>query len=205
MNLEHIPSRRGLTILELMLSLTITVLVGAAITAMLGAVATGAENRRDSRTHLLHANAAQIRLSAYIGPSLCVLGADGGNLTLWFNDSRRSGTVHATEIRWLRFEEATGSLTMYLIRFPATWTERQRLLADHEFGPATNWDDVFRLYRTQGWIAGVQLVDNLESAAVSVDHSDPKESRHVTYRLVTSESNTETLVSGTLRDHRKPE
>lgn len=198
-------TRFGLTVVELMLALSITVIMGAAITAMLRAVSVGVETNRDSRSHMLQANAAQMRLSAYIAPSLCVLGADGVNLTLWFKDARRSATVHSTELRWLRFDESSGTLSAYAVAYPSQWTETQKLIVEREYAATTDWEVVFTTYEGNGWLHEIPLVDGLNGASLSLDHSDPQEARHVTYRLTTSDANVATLVSASLRVHRKPQ
>lgn len=204
MRLAKRTTRFGLTVMELMLALSITVIVGAALTAMLRAIWVGVETDRDTRSHLLHANAAQMRLSAYIAPSLCILHADRTSLTLWFNDARRGGTVNLTEIRWLRFNDATGTIVAYMVNFPDSWTETEKLLEDREYSPTTNWDSLLNRCQNNGWITSIALVDGLDSVEISRDHDDPQDSRHVTYRLVTSDAKVMTLVSSSLRVHRKP-
>src|SRR5438552_9817226 len=87
---------RGLTLLELLLAMTITVMIGAGMVAMLGAVNSGVGDRRDTRLTMMRAAAARSRITDYLGPSRCVLAISGANLTLWLADTRKSGTVHAT-------------------------------------------------------------------------------------------------------------
>ena len=54
--------KRGLSLLELILALSVTASVALAITGMMGAVSTGVEGRRDTRSVLVLANAAASRL-----------------------------------------------------------------------------------------------------------------------------------------------
>lgn len=197
-------TRRALTLVEMMLALSITAMIGLALTAMLTAISTGMETRHDARTHLLHANAAQIRLSAYIAPSLCVLYANGADLVLWHNDSRRSGTVHASELRWLLFDEDEGTISVYMVDFPDTWTQTQRLVADAEFPVSTDWIAVYRQYQINGWVRGIVLVDGLDTAAVALNEAAALDARQVTYRFVAEEGGAQSLVSASLRTHREP-
>ena len=145
-----------------------------------------------------------MRLSAYIAPSLCILDCGESNLALWYNDSRRSGTVHATELRWLRFDEDSGVLSVHMVTFPEAWTEAARLIQDREFAATSNWETVFQYFNDRGWMLSVPLVDGLESVAATTDHGDADQSRHVTYRLATTDADVKTLVSASLRVHRKP-
>ena len=69
-------STRGLTSIELMIALTITALIAAAIAGMLTAVSDGVYTRGDARSVMVRANAAQTRLSAYIAKTFIPIGAE---------------------------------------------------------------------------------------------------------------------------------
>ncbi len=112
------PFRRGLTLIELMLALAITAMVAAAISGMLTAISTGEHLRRDNRSFIMRAHAAKTRLGAYVAKSRCVLDANGGDTVLWLEDSRGSGTVHASEIRWLIFNSVDGTLDVHFVDLP---------------------------------------------------------------------------------------
>jgi hypothetical protein len=202
---QRTPTRHGLTLLELMLSLAITVMVAGGVAAMLGAVSSGVELRRDTRSHMLHANAAQIRLAAYIHPSLCILDATDTDLTLWFNDARPSGTVHTREIRWLRFDENDGIIRVFRVQFPDDWTNNQILTQEREMSPSTNWDGVFDYYQSQGWMAQTVLLDGLASVDIALNRDNPQQSKQVTFRLQAGEAQTPTLVSASIKSHRSPQ
>lgn len=174
---------RGLSLLELLLALSITAMVGAAIAGMLGAVSSGVGARRDTRAVMVLANAAQARLAAYIMPSRCVLSVDGPNPVLWFNDNRESDTVHATELRWLIFDAKTGTLNVHYVDLPSSWTQIGRDLEDHEYPLGTPWNSVLAEYQAKGWTASCTLVDGLASAAIKTDSKAALNVRHIVYEL----------------------
>jgi hypothetical protein len=196
---------RGLSLMELMMSLSITAVVATAITGMLGAVSTGVENGRGARSVMILANAAASRLSAYITPSRCVLGVDGSNVALWFDDSRESGTVHATEIRWLQFDVATGAYAVHYVQFPDGWTKAACELADQDYPANSNWPAVLASYTAKGWIATRTLVDQLASVAITLD-SDAQSSRVVSIELgfETDSGATGVTVTSSLTQHTAP-
>lgn len=203
------PSRRmlhGLSLLELLLALTITVMVAGAIAAMLGAVSTGVSTRRDNRTVMVLANAAQSRLAAYIAPSQCVLAINGSNVTLWLADSRESGTVHATEIRWLLFDASRGVLTAHYVSFPESWSQAACDLEDLEYEAETDWAAVLASYQSKGWTASQDLVDTLDSVTVLADAELAMASRHLTYQLAfeTDAEPVPITVAATIRLHEPP-
>ncbi|MCI0631388.1 MAG: hypothetical protein L0Y44_12130 [Phycisphaerales bacterium] len=199
-------SARGLSLVELMLAMTITVMVSGAIAGMLGAVTSGVGTRRDTRAVMILANAAQSRLSAYIAPARCLLAADGANLTLWLTDARESGTVHATEVRWLIVDEAAGTLDVSYVHFPDAWIQAAKDLEDHEFPASTDWNLVLTLYQTSGWIAQQSLIDDLDGAQLDLDQSLPINSRCANYQLQfrTDMGRVPITVASTIRKHVAP-
>jgi type II secretory pathway pseudopilin PulG len=171
--------RRGLTLLELLLSTAITVLVGAAIVAMLGAVNSGVGTRHDMRTVMARAAAARTRVDAYLAASRCVLALSGSNLTIWLDDNRKSDTVHATEIRWLKFDSGTGTLKVYYVEFPSGWTQTAMNLEDMEYPANTDWGQVLKYYQTKNEIVTMSLVDGVSSLSINADQNNPKNVQHL--------------------------
>jgi hypothetical protein len=196
-----------LTSLELMISLAITAIVAVAITGMLGAVTQGVITRHDARSIMVRAFAAQSRLAAYIAPSRSLLEASGAQVVLWLDDSRESGTVHASEIRWLRYNAADGAIDVYFVEFPSGWTELQKDLADLEYEVDENWNTVFTYYQSNGWLLSIRLVDGLVSNAVTIDQATAIDSRQVQFALgfAAGESPLVQPVSATIALHRPPE
>ncbi len=195
-----------MTSLELMLALAITAIVALAITGMLGAVTQGVVTRRDSRSIMVRAFAAQSRLAAYITPSRSLLGATPSQVVLWLNDDRESGTVHATEIRWLRHDATDGAIDVYFVEFPAAWTQLQKDLADQEYLLTENWNTVFTYYQSNGWLLSIRLVDGLLSNAITTDEATALDSRHVQFSLGfdTGAGSLVQPVSATITLHRPP-
>ena len=175
--------RRGLSLLELLLAMSITAMVAAAITAMLGAVSAGVSTRRDSRANMVLANAAQSRLSAYIAPARCVLAHSGSDLTLWLHDSRESGGVHATEIRWLRYDAAAGEIRVWYVQFPKDWSQAACDLEDEAYPMTSNWMAVLADYQARGYITVQPLIDNLDSVSFVLDQAQAIDARLVIGRL----------------------
>ncbi len=200
------PIRRAMTSLELMLSLAITAVVALAITGMLGAVTQGVVTRRDARSIMVRAFAAQSRLAAYIAPSRSLLAANGTQVVVWLDDSRESDTVHASEVRWLRYNAAEGAIDVYFVEFPAGWTELQKDLADLEYPLGENWSTVFSYYQANGWLLDIRLVDGLVSNAVTIDQATAIDSRNVQFNLGfdTGASPLVQPVSATIALHRPP-
>jgi hypothetical protein len=166
-----------------MLALAVTAMVATAISGMLHAMTTGVVTRRDSRGVMVRATTAQTRLAAYVSPARCVLDADGGDVVLWFDDSRESDTVHATELRWVLYDDATDGLDVWFVDFPDGWTETQQALADTEYASSADWAAVLSAFDAAGHVNSMRLVDGLSDAAVTLDAADAVDTRVVNYDL----------------------
>ena len=207
MRIDKVTTRRGMSLLELMLALTVTALVAAAISGMMGALSAGVSSRRDGRSVMVRASAAESRLSAYVAPCRCILSADPTSLVLWLSDERESGTVHGAEVRWLLFDAGTGTLDVYYVKFPDGWAQAAKDLEDREHARDSNWMTVLNYYDSKTWIASFSLVDGLSSAAISTNHATALNARHVSMNLgfETETGMLETAVAATIRLHIPPE
>jgi hypothetical protein len=203
---HSVEARRGLTLLELLLAATITAMVGAAIAAMLGAVSAGVGTRRDTRSVMVHAAAARTRLCAYIAPARCILAASGGNLTVWFDDSRTSGTVHASEIRWMIYDSSVHTLSVSYVKFPSGWTQIAKDLEDLEYPKTTDWNTVLDTYTKNGYIATLTLVDNVGAISMQLDNADVFAARHIEFSVgfITEDATRTILLPSTIEMHNAP-
>ncbi len=191
------PRRRGLTVVELILALSITALIAGAIASMMAAVSNGVLLRRDSRSVMIRATSAHGRLDAYIASSRCLLEVDGADLTLWLNDNREGGTVHASEIRWLVYDPDEQAIDVMFIDFPDTWTDVQRDLADRQFPSNSKWHIVLGQYEARGLIARVRLVDGIGDAQIEIDTLDPLDARLISALLEFGDGNQTSTIRAT--------
>lgn len=199
--------RRALTLIELMLALSITALVAAAISGMMTAVSAGVSTRQDTRSLMVRANAAQMRLGAYLAPACCVLAADGTRVVVWFEDARESSTVHATEIRWLVYDAGNEAIDVHYVQFPDGWSQVAKDLADQEYPPDANWDTVLSVYEGLGYTGQLRLLDGVASMAVVTNEATVMASDHLTFNLeFTTGATTQAVsVAATIRLHMTPQ
>ncbi len=192
--------------MELMMALAITAMVAVAISGMLGAVTSGMQTTRDNRSTMVRASAAESRLTAYLAPSRCILASGTDALVLWLMDSRESDTVHATEIRWLLFNEQTGTVDVHYVLFPDEWSQAAKDLEDNEYSSDTNWDSVLSSYESNEWTAHYPLIDELDSISITTDQVSALASQHVTFLLglSTTSGTVEVSAAGTIRLHQPP-
>lgn len=158
-----------MTTLELLLALTITAVVAVAALALLHMATVGLSHPRDNREVIVRTATGRARLAAYVTPARMVLDAGGSNAVLWLDDHRPGGTVHGSELRWIRFDGIDGTLGVDYVKYPDTWTQPEIEIADLEHPDGSDWDVVRQTYDAAGHLATLVLLDGLESAAASVD------------------------------------
>lgn len=201
--------RRGLSMLELMIALAVTALIGAATVGMLNAVSVGVDTRHDFRSVTIRSHHAQSRLAAYIAPSRCILHRDDNSLVLWFDDSRKSETVHISEVRWLIFDPAKGEIAAYYVTFPPTFSDLLISMFNSEHPASSDWMALFDTYQANplATMNSMKLIDGLTSATTYLDTgANALDARHVTFHM-TFEIRTgefDTIGSAAIRHHRQP-
>ena len=198
--------RRGLTLMEMIVALTITAMVGSAIAAMLHSISVGVETKHDNRAIMLMANAANARISSYVASSNCILATNNEAVVLWLEDSRQGGTVHATEIRWIAYDAASETLNVYFVKFPDAWSRVARDLADLTYPKNSDWFAVLNHYDSGGYIHGVTLATDVASIESVTDKVAAIDSTHITVDIgFNAPSGVFTVqTAGTIRLHREP-
>lgn len=165
---EHRAARAlaGLTLLELLLALSITAIMGVAVSSMLTMVGTVAQSDREGRSVLLRAHAAQTRIRAYVDPALCVLQNDSSRfaMALWLHDPSGPESVNLTEIRVMWFDPVGRTLSVERVEFPAAWPEITRQAADVVVPAGSDYISVVLAQRALGFTVRQTTVTNVWAA-----------------------------------------
>lgn len=187
MNLESIhPERRsrGVTLLELMLALAVTAMVGLGVGAMLAMISSSTSSAREARSLLLRAHAGQIRLRSYIDSSLSLLQHDPDKgLVIWLTDQRTIGSVNLSEIRIFWFDEEEQTLSVEWINFPEEWTELQVQTFDVVVPGGSDYFTIFDTQRAGGMTATLELVEDVDSVAFTFDDPTITDATRVTMAM----------------------
>ena len=109
--------RAGLTLVEIMIALVLTAMVGVAVAAMLDSVAYATTSRTSVRRINVKQKVVGSRIDAAIRSSMMVLAHDAEFIVLWMSDARPNGKPDLSELRRIERNPATSELWSY--RAPA--------------------------------------------------------------------------------------
>lgn len=177
---------RGMTLAELLMALSITVLVGAGIVAMMESIGRVLDEGRMQRAETIASATAASRLSSVVAPSACALELSSGLVTLWSGDIRRDGAIQASELIWIRHETDLGTLVVEKVRFPDEYGTLERNEADQTFDIDQDFSAVRVQYQQQGHLESKILLDGIEDielAMADLDVATPTQQGRVAWRI----------------------
>ncbi|TVQ29962.1 MAG: hypothetical protein EA376_14360 [Phycisphaeraceae bacterium] len=202
-------ARRALTVLELLLALMVTGLVGLGIASMLTMVSSSASADQDRRSVILRSHAAQVRLRSYVVPALCILQHDPNEgIAIWLHDERPRDNVNLTELRVIWWREAEQRLVVERVVFPDGWTDLMKEMADHPLPAGTNYFNAMTAQRGLGHTHSETLIDQLEGFEVIFNEASPSDATRIRFELTlrTDGGDThESLLAMGMPNHRLPE
>ncbi len=161
------PRRRGLSLLELILALSMTTLVASGVAGMLAGLGSGIAVGRDARTSMLATSATQRRVLDTLADHAAVLEITPTRAVLWAGDVQPGGSVDAGELRWLTVDDEQG-LVLERVVFPEDWTTLERAMIDRRITPADDPWSVVATLRGRDVIERRVLADGLRTASLTL-------------------------------------
>lgn len=190
--LRRAQSSRGLSLVELLVALVITALIGSAVAAMLLSASSGTSVQAETRGFLLTQASIATRLGSTIRSSKMVLACGADYLVLWTTELNPDGMPNLSELRRIERDAATGQVRCY--RAPDDLPAEQDTAYD--LG-TTDFEAVTRALRgTPNFLAELWSPD-VTAWMVWLDKPQVQQARYVGYRLtVTRNGASETAVGG---------
>jgi len=114
-------ARRGLTLVELLVSIAVTALVAASVAATVSAVGVGLQGQDDAAQEVARLARAQARIADHLYRARMVLSQSETVATLWLPSEEFDGsptnatdydTIHGKELRWYRVDRTNRIVTM---------------------------------------------------------------------------------------------
>lgn len=185
----HAPRNKGLSLVELLMALGITALIGVAVTSMLVAVSYGSTSQKELRETSIRLKLTSARIDAAIRSSKRVLESGDHYIVLWIDDTRPDDAPNASEIRLIQLDSTTAQIHSYLTEFPDTWTDQQRADADTPYALADDFLAITTALKTGAyfpstrWLNGDGGGGGAVAWSLSFDHADAQQAALVSYRL----------------------
>ncbi len=169
--------KRAFTAIEVLIALAITAMVGIGIASMLTMVGDGAQADRGTRSALLRAHAAQIRLRAFIDVSLNILTYDEEQgMAIWLHDNKPLDNIHLSELRIIWWDADAGELILEFIDFPDEWSEEMIAAVDVILAPDTDFFDEMTTQRVAGLTAQETLIESVDDFGATFSGNTATES-----------------------------
>ncbi len=170
---------QAFTIVELLMALAITGLIGAAVASMLTAVSYGTNNSRDIRTLVVKNKTISARITAAIREATQLLDAGDNYIILWTDDINDSGAPDLLELRRINLNTGTRKLIDYTPDPDAT-----DVAYDLE---ATDFDAVTLSLIDSDDMLGALWATDVTAMTVTLDESDPLEATLISFQVTISE------------------
>lgn len=174
---------RALTLVELMLSLAATGLVGAAIASMMSAVTYGTASRHDIRAAAVRHKTTAARVTAAIRESSRVLACGDGYIVLWVYDFDGDEAPSQNEIQRIELDDANERIRSYVAAFPDAWDEATLAANNTVYDLTDDFDAITQALRdTAYWPAAVWST-NVVAWTLAFNADDCLDATLVSYRL----------------------
>jgi len=170
----HAPCHRALTLVEMLMALAITGLIGVAISSMLTAVSYGTSETRDLRSLVVKNKTLTARITAAVRGSGQVLDAADGYVVLWTHDLNASGVPDLLELQRIELDAGTDELTSYTP--DPTATDVAYVLTD-------DFDTITTALIGSADMEGTLWATGVALWTVSVDTADPLDAALISFQL----------------------
>lgn len=174
-------SASGLTLVELMLSLTITAIVGVAISSMLVATSRATATSSDGRSLLVRHRIISARMNASVRQSTMVLETGSTYVVLWRGDSDSSGAPNMTELQ--RIELSSGSIISYRWSLPAGWSDVAKAAADTAYNLNSNFNTATNTLKSSAYCTTEVWTTGVTAWSLTLDSATAQNASLLSYRV----------------------
>ncbi|MEX0775630.1 MAG: prepilin-type N-terminal cleavage/methylation domain-containing protein [Phycisphaeraceae bacterium] len=175
--------KRGMTLIELLLSLAVTGIIGVTVTAMLFGVTQGTASRNDMRNLVVKHQAVLGRVGSAIRTSKTVLGSSSTYLVLWIADSNGDAAPNLAELRWMKRDTATSELKAYKVAFPTSMTQAQKDAANTAYTLNDNFLTVAAALESNTYVVAETWATSVTALAWSLNSGTAQQATLVSFRV----------------------
>lgn len=165
---------RGLTLLELLLALAGTAVIGSAVTAMITGVAYGTATDKDMRSLITRQMALRARVEAEVRESRMLLDSGADYMILWSGDADDDGVPSKAEIQVIEYDAVMDRVMRYV---PAP------LITDVVYALADDFRTETNSYKGDSTFPGERWAEQITSFELTLDDIDPQSAKLVSFRF----------------------
>lgn len=165
---------RGLTLLELLLALAGTAVIGSAVAALLTGVIYGTATDKDMRSLITRQMALKARVEAEVRESRMLLDAGADYLILWSRDSDEDGSPSKAEIQVIEYDAVMDRVMRYA---PAA------LIVDVDYALTDDFRTATDSYKGDSTFPGERWAEQITSLDFTLDDIDPQLAKLVSFRF----------------------
>lgn len=173
--------RRGLTLIELLLGMAVTALIGAALAAMLVSVAYGTSSEANLRRLAIKAELLSARIETSIRSSYRLLASTDSAMVIWMFDANEDGEVNLSELRRIAYDPDTDTLWSY--RAPDDLSPA----SDTGYALDTNFESVTAALAGGGTFPGERWADSVSDWAHVTNGVAVTDTTLITFRFTVTE------------------
>ncbi len=171
--------RRGLSLLELLLGVSVTVIIGAAVASVMLVASAASAHQQTDRDFCVWQGVVTARIGTLLRSSGMVLASRSDYLALWTSDADRDGEPSASEIVIVMRDSATNRLWCY--------EPPDDLAIERDVSYRLFYTDFvtkpLELLEGTPVLTGQLWAEDVLALEITLDTVDPKDARFVAYRL----------------------
>ena len=184
--LSRTQTRRGMTLIELLIGLSITAVTCGILAVLIGATATGTNTQNDGRRALVRLQSLKATLQDEFINARCILAVGTNYVVYWIGDQPTSpvpgnNAVNFSELRMMEID-ASGNLNIWYCKWPAGTSNATIAANDPAYYVGTDWRATALALKGPTYYASNTLATGATSLNVTLDAASVNAAKYVHFR-----------------------
>ena len=180
---KPLPLRRGLTLIELLIGLTITSVTCGVLAMLINATAVGTNSQNDGRRALVRMQALKATLDDEFSNTRAILATGTNYVVYWIGDQNAAvtpanGAVNFSELRILEID-GSGNLVVYCCKWPSGTSNATILANDTTYASSTDFYSTVTSLKGTTYFSANTIATGATSLLVSLDSATPTAAKYV--------------------------
>lgn len=169
--------RHGFTLLEILLAVSLTAVIGLSVAIMLGAMNSATQVEGDARRGTIRRQVASARLGNTIRSAVMVLAAGDDHLVLWHTDANQNTSPDLSELVRVEFDSDAGELQSYAA------PDDLDPMSDISYDLTDDFGAITAGLAGSAALPRTRLVSDVTACDIELDQADPQEARLIRVQM----------------------